>query len=147
MKDEHTYKYDPMFNGKGAADYCYRPMLDISISSDTQTEVFGALVDSGTDITMVDIELAEILQIDLKNSSKGIASGIGQVKETGYLHTVTLEVIELKEKVITNVLFVPRLGFSIVLGQSDFFNRFLVTFNKPDHEFTLKIAPPKDKGR
>lgn len=100
-----------------------------------------ALVDSGTDVTMMDLEIATILGMDLTNAKKGTAAGVGGTQHAGFLGKLNLQVEGFDEVLIFTAVFVENLGFDIILGQDDFFRRFHVRFERQAEAFYLQLAP------
>lgn len=142
---KHTYPYIPQINRHGSIDYSYRPLVKIEVSSRGHSDKFMGLVDSGTDITMMDAEMATILGIELSSLERASAFGIGEDTHKAFLGEVTLQVPEFEEKIVCNVLFVEKLGFQVILGQQDFFRRFVVSFEKHKNTFSLELAPTQDE--
>ena len=99
-----------------------------------------ALVDSGTDATMMDLEIANILEIDLGKSKKVTASGLGSTKP-GFLAKLNIQVDQFDESMTFTVIFVEGLGFDAILGQDDFFRHFHVRFEREAKMFYLRPTP------
>ena len=134
------YEYTARFNGPGKAEYSYRPMVKISVAASTGSENFMALIDSGSEITMMSSEIADILEISPAGCKTGVASGLGG-NSPGFFSKVNIQIPEFPSQVITtNVLFIKDLSFDILLGQDDFFRTFLVRFEKHKNKFYLEIA-------
>ena len=133
------YPYTPQVNRRGPMSFTYRPLVEIAVSGENNTETFMALVDSGTEITMMDSEIAAVLGIDPIKGKKATASGIGGDKP-GFLCKVHIQVQGFDDVLTCNVLFIENLTFDIILGQDDFFKRFLVKFEKRKNTFYLDTA-------
>jgi hypothetical protein len=75
-------KYDYLLqtDRKHPGHYVYRPVVDVRVSGPTGGHSQIALVDSGTEITMLDAEIAEVIGIDKTKCLPGKASGIGGTK-------------------------------------------------------------------
>lgn len=142
-----SYDYTPLVSKRGGIGYAYRPLLEIYLAGPKMSGTFEGLVDSGSDITMIDYEIAEMLGIDLTKAEAGIASGIGAGKEKGFIAEVTMTTAEFEEKIVGNVVFVKSLGFDMILGQQDFFRRFNVKFQMYEKKFYLELAPTEDEGK
>ena len=87
-----------------------------------------AIVDSGANISLFQYEIAELLKIRVNKGDRVPLSGIGG-RITGYLHKIILEV--------SGRVFPCRVCFSKdlavplnLLGRSDFFEHFLITFDE-----------------
>jgi len=141
---EHGYDYT---SRRHKRSLIYRPLLDIEVSSNTDTESFVALVDSGTEVTLMSSEIATLLGISPAGKRQGKVWGFGKSgnEKDGFLAKVTIVVPEFpKEVLTTTVLFVDGISsdfpFDILLGQEDFFRRFIVRFEKNKNKFFLKPA-------
>ncbi len=123
----------------GYAEYTYRPLVDVEVSGLSKTRRFKALVDSGTEITVMDKSIALLLNIDLKNRQTGKLSGLGEWRD-GVIAPVSLKVDRFSDVFTFSVLFVEDLqrNFDIILGQQDFFRSFDVTFRKSKNMFYLE---------
>ena len=133
------YPYTGQFHKVGSANFTYRPMLDVEVSGDKESMRLEGLVDSGTDITMMDAEIAKALGIDSASAKKGTASGVGGEKP-GFLGKVRIKVPGFKKGMTTTVLFIEGLSFPVILGQDDFFRNFLVRFDRRKQVFHLKSS-------
>lgn len=120
-------------------EFSLRPLVQIEVSWKQSTKSFMALVDSGTDVTMMDMEIATILGITFPLAKKVEASGIGGVKP-GLLNKVNIQIEGFEEIMTFGVVFVERLGFDVILGQDDFFRRFHVRFEREAKAFYLRSA-------
>ncbi|CAN5732790.1 hypothetical protein BH11PAT2_BH11PAT2_07190 [soil metagenome] len=147
MKDK-TYPYIAQFAQKDGT-FKYRPYLDIIIAS-TESEMHGkfkALVDSGSDITVMDSQIAEFLGIDKKGKEAGRMIGVVESRE-GFLAKVNIEVLGFPEVMTFTVLFIEDLttsNYDVLLGQQDFFKRFVVSFDGRRNSFSLRLSPTEDE--
>jgi hypothetical protein len=117
----------------------YRPMLDVKISYGEKAERLEALIDSGTELTILDVELAERLGIVRDGRELAtIYAFAGQ--KTAFLAPVSIAVPGFDEVIDTTVLFAEDPEFDMILGQDDFFRRFLVKFEKSKNKFYLDVA-------
>ena len=117
----------------------YRPVIPLSISHKFRSVRFEALVDSGADFSIFPLDIAKKININLKNKEKIYFSGIGNIVNEGYIASVdiTLEDSTIKTKVI----FSNVLEDSGVLGQSGFFDKFIIKFDLA--EKVIELAPKK----
>ena len=133
----------------GHIDFSCRPLIDVDVSGDTETRRFKALVDSGTEITVLDDEIAKLLKIRPEGRLRGKLSGIEEFPKEGFIAPVTMVIDRFSEPLTSNVLFIENLhkNFEIILGQQDFFARFLVRFDRSRKIFCLALAPTPDEGK
>lgn len=127
---------------RGNIDYVYRPLIDVIVGSEKESRTFKALVDSGTDITVMDKTIAQLLMISADNRDPGHLSGIGNWKP-GFIAPISLKIPEFPERTFNfNVLFIENLSenFEIILGQHDFFLNFNVIFKRSKKTFHLELV-------
>ena len=129
--EPQRYRYTAQTR-RGSIDYSYRPLIDVEIGGENKSRTFKALVDSGTDVTVMDKVIAELLGINSINRVTATLSGIGESKH-GFIAPVSLRIDKFPDRVFNfKVIFVESLSnnFDIILGQQDFFHNFDVTFHK-----------------
>jgi Aspartyl protease len=127
---------------RGHIDFAYRPFVDIEVGGEKTSRTFKALVDSGTDVTVMDTVIAELLGIESTNRVSATLSGVGDSKK-GFIAPVSLKVDKFQHKTFNfEVIFVENLSnnFEIILGQQDFFQNFNVTFKKSEKLFYLELV-------
>lgn len=98
------------------------------------------LVDSGAQDTLVHADIAPILGIELlegKRQKIGGVTGTG----VGYIHRIHIEIEELGDSIPVDAIFVPKLGTDGILGQTDFFTRYDIKFEKRRLLFSLSKIP------
>lgn len=120
----------------------YRPLIDVDVSAQTGPETFSALIDSGTEVTVMSSEIATLLDISPTGKKLGTISGFGD--KPGFIAKVRIVVPEFPLEVLTtDVVFVDGISsdfpFDILLGQEDFFRRFLIRFEKHKNKFFLAL--------
>ncbi len=139
MDDIRSYGYTAQAT-RGTIEYTYRPLVDVEVGSVTQSGTFKALIDSGSEITILDTSIAELLGISSEGKREGKLSGIGEWR-SGFIAPVSLKISRFPDKVFDfEVLFVEDVGenFDIILGQQDFFRNFNVTFKRQENLFYLE---------
>ncbi len=139
--DVQSYGYTAQAT-RGTIEYTYRPLIDVEVGSMTQRGMFKALIDSGSEITILDKSIAELLGISSLGRREGKLSGIGEWR-LGFIAPVSLKINGFLDKVFDfEVLFVEDVGenFDIILGQQDFFRNFNVTFKRKQNLFYLERA-------
>ncbi len=122
----------------------YRPLIDIEVSADGKSETFSALIDSGTEVTIMNEQIAQLLGINsVGKTSAGVYTldDFPNMQKMGYIAKVNIVVPGFPcEVMTTKVIFADGTGnspFDILLGQDDFFRRFLIP-----HTSTLCVGPP-----
>ncbi len=117
-----------------------RPMIEITIFGPKSTHKELALLDSGADRTLLSMEVANFLGIDLSNARISSTRGIiGSGIET---KTVILEIqAEYLNKIKVPVGFIETKNFNALIGQDGFFDLHKIKFER-DHK-VFEITPVK----
>lgn len=119
-----------------------RPLVEIEIFGPTRSHKELALVDSGADRSLFNIEVAKLLEIDLKKAHQDIVTGIygsGKVLVT----EIEIKIKHLEGKIKIPVSFIDSPCVGVLLGQEGFFDTHRIKFEK-DHD-TFEIVPIKKK--
>lgn len=118
----------------------YRPLIEINVSSGTGTKGLSvlALIDSGTDGTLFNLEMAKVLGIDISKCKKVKVGGIGE--REGFICDVKLTVPDFQVSIDIEVIFVDQLPFDGLLGQRHFFEKFRIKFEKDRNKFYLALV-------
>lgn len=132
------YQYTAQVH-RGTAGFVYRPLVDVEVGGETETRRFKALIDSGSQVTIIDRAIATLLRIDSTGCERATLSAFG-VDTVGFLAPVSIKVAGFDQVFRFNVVFAENLNhnFDIILGQEDFFKNFDVTFKKSEEVFYLK---------
>ncbi len=119
------------------------PTIPVTLASDKGQIKIVAMVDSGSDFTIVPKSIADILKIDLTQSATEKVIGIGGRVDSS-LSDVTLSVkYEYQTiSIIIRILVVDTDDIPLLIGRKGFFDRFEVTVN--EREQIVKI---KDLGK
>ena len=141
---EESYGYTVQTKfGLGGFSMTYRPLVEVDVSGHTKTARFKALVDSGTEITVMDKSIAEYLGITSEGKSTGSLSGIEEHPKPGFIAPVNLKIDRFNKTFTFHVLFIENLdkNFDIILGQQDFFLNFIVRFERHEKTFYFRLSP------
>jgi len=140
-----TFKYKNFERPDGSSSY--GPYIPLTIKGPEASIDMLFLLDSGADYTVIPIELAEILGLDL-SKPKERTSGVG-----GKIYTKLSDmVVELKNahekytfKIPIHVILKKNSNVPPLLGRASFFNKFQITFNQREGKIVFKRAHRKDK--
>ncbi len=101
-----------------------------------------ALIDSGADRSLFNIQIAERIGLNLNNAPEeffgGIEGGILKAK----LHKVKMQIVGISEEIEILVGFVDSGGVAAILGQEGFFDAYRIKFER-DHGI-IEITPVKN---
>ena len=115
------------------------PFVEVEVVGPRDSRRGVALVDSGAEYCLINMEFAEKLGIDLRNSRKinfhGVA-GHEHVK-SAHLAKVMIQISGMEEKVEVEAGFIDSSAVSIILGQQDFFDTHRIKFEKDHNTFEI----------
>ena len=109
--------------------------IDISNRGTPDKVKILAMVDSGTDSTVLDADIARSLRTDLSRCQRVRLGGIGSLD--GYMTNVQLAVPDFDLAMDIPVMFAENLPVQGLLGQKHFFQRFKIRFEKDKNKFYL----------
>jgi len=102
-------------------------MLSVRIAyRDALSQRYDALVDSGADLCVLDIEIAREIGIPLDGS---LAREMGILGHRSLAFPVTVKILVGADAFETTVIFFEGLPMAGVLGRMGFFDNFTVTFD------------------
>ena len=136
---KYQYTATPSNNTKGKLTK--RPIVELEIIGKNDTLNALGLIDSGADTTMMNIEYAKVLGIDLENAQKKEFLGIGSARVTTYISSVTMKVKHFDMPITTPVAFTDSSPVDVLLGQEAFFECFRIKFEKDHDTFELTLSP------
>ena len=129
-----SFKYKPvrLVSGKSIL----RPIIPLIIGKE-KFNVFGML-DSGSDITIIPKELAEVMEIEYggENEVSGI-SGVAVKAREGKLNIQFGKRREIYNFDIP-VLVPEKDGLNLIIGRLGFFNQFKITFSEAEKRIEFR---------
>jgi hypothetical protein len=135
MKFQYTTTIATNAKGKLAK----RPLVELELVGNGQTVNALGLIDSDTDTTMMNLEYAALLGINLEKANRKEFLGIGGLRVNCFLSTITMKVKHTEYAFTTTVAFTDSPSVDILLGEEDFFECFRIKFEK-DHD-TFELSP------
>lgn len=99
---------------------------------------YEALIDSGADFCIFPIEIAQKLGMNLNNTRKIYFTGASGDLVRGLVGKIALQIGEITLK--TKVIFADLYNKSALLGQYEFFNKFIVKFDLQEEEIEVKLG-------
>jgi predicted aspartyl protease len=121
------------FNYVRLRGYWY-PIIPIVLFYSDQKLVTQGLVDSGANFSVFNAQAAEALGIDLRTGKRIELHGLGRA--VGYLHQVDMALGKFRFN--AHVVFSSELTVSLnILGRSDIFRPFLITFDEQARKVRL----------
>ena len=110
------------------------PLIEIVLIGPKERIKMLALLDSGADYSLFNLEVAERLGIKNETSEKVGLQGVVGEPFWGYMHKVPIQV----EDKVFNCKIVFSNVKTTLLGRDNFFLPFLVTFNERQQKVSLK---------
>lgn len=121
------------------------PFVEATIFGPRDSRKGIALVDSGAEYCLINLEFAEKIGIDLSRARQidfhGVA-GHEHVKQA-YIARVTIQVRGMEEKIEVEAGFIDSSAVSIILGQQDFFDQHRIKFEKDHNVFEIVSVSKK----
>ena len=118
-----------------------RPMISLEVFGSDDSKEFDALIDSGADVCLMNLEIAEALGIDLVGATPNNFTGISGNVDGHRVEKVKVKVDGFTRTVEMPVCFVDSPSVGILLGQEGFFDLHRIKFEK-DHD-TFEVASVK----
>ena len=118
-----------------------RPLVELELSGNGQIIHALGLIDSGADTTLMNIEYARVLGINLDATKKKEFLGIGGAPVACFLSSIDMKVKHTDLNFTTTVAFTESPSVDILLGQEDFFECFRIKFEKDHDTFELTTVP------
>ena len=116
--------------------FVLRPIIPVSIHYQGKRIHYEALIDSGSDFTILPLGLAEILNIDSSKSKEILFTGVDGGIIKGIITKVNIEIGDFAYQ--TSIVFAEISGTIGILGQIGFFDKFVVKFDLQKEDIELK---------
>jgi hypothetical protein len=119
-----------------------RPLIDVIISCRTSSAKIklSAMIDSGTDGTILHADIARSLGINPADCERATLGGIGTT-DNAFITNVKIAIPDFDIAMEGPVIFAEAIHIDVLLGQRDFFQRFDIRFEKSIGKFFLALAP------
>ncbi len=131
-------KYSYTLSGRTPDTLIPRPLIEVVVSNKTGKFPVLAMIDSGTDSTVLNSDIAGALYIE-KNTCESVKlGGIGE--KTGFRCEVDIYIPDFDFSMQVPVIFIESAPFDGLLGQAHFFQNFNVRFEKNDNAFYIAKA-------
>jgi hypothetical protein len=109
-------------------DYAWRPALKVLIwHQHKKSAPLESILDTGAGHCIFDAEIGDELGIPVTQGTQVPFTGIGRGETTGFLHNVTLTLAA--QTFQAPVVFAYGISATGILGQTGFFDHFVVTFD------------------
>lgn len=131
-----NFKYRPVILKSGSK--IYRPLIPIKIKGSKSSFDTLAILDSGSDTTIIPKEIAEVIGIDCKNenSISGISGAPLKAKE-GKINVEFGKAREIYNFDIP-VLVPEKENLAVIIGRMGFFEQFKIIFDESKKRIEFK---------
>lgn len=117
-----------------------RPLIVVRIFGKKGVWEGYALIDSGADRSLFNLEIAKDIGLDLTESQVENFSGIEGGSLKARLHEVKLQIVGMEEKIKIVAGFVRSDAVSAILGQDGFFDNFRIKFERDHGVIEINLA-------
>lgn len=107
-----------------------RPYIQIKLTGPKGNRVGYALIDSGADRCLFNIEIAEKIGLDLTKAPEELFGGIEGGSLKAKLHKVKVQIVGMNEEIEIIAGFIDSDGVAAILGQDGFFDAFRIKFER-----------------
>ncbi len=120
-----------------------KPIIQIEVFGSNGSKKFNALIDSGADYSLFNIQVAKLAGLDLSKAEICPFVGIGGKQEIPayLLEDVEIKLEGINQKIKIPVGFIDSESVGLLLGQEGFFDNYRIKFEK-DHD-VFEIIPVK----
>ena len=123
----------------------FRPYVQVSIEINNQHLTLNAIIDSGAQDTLINLDFASLFNVDLKESD-GFIKGVGEMGGVSYDTNGTITFVQMDNIRIASPISFASFGADMLLGQNSFFKNFNILFQGREGIFKLiKVKNYKDE--
>jgi len=113
----------------------YRPYIRTILHGKEALQLL-ALIDSGCETTMINIEVAALIGIELTKCKRVLVAGVGKGSQKGYQTEIDIEIPGCNSTFASSVIFAD-IPTEMLLGQESFFKNFQILFEGNENKFKL----------
>lgn len=137
------FKYTSTLVSDTRGRFVKRPVLKLELTTVGGRKIYPiGLVDSGADLTLVNIQYAKELGLDISKLKEKSMRGIGEGTITTFLATFPIKPVELEKGIIVPACYIDSRNVDVLIGQEGFFDAYKIRFEK-DHDVFELIAVQK----
>lgn len=135
------YQYSPVYNPDTKQKLKKRPIVEIELFGKKGTVKTFALIDSGADRSLFNIQFAKEIGLDLIDTRKEGFIGIGGAKPIQcYIADVEIKIKDMDHKIKITAGFIDSDSVNALLGQEGFFDNYRIKFEKDHDAFEIILA-------
>jgi len=133
------YRYTSFFPPDNSLKWVKKPIVSIEIFGPSGRQTFDALIDSGADCSLFNIQIAQALGLDLSVARRIRMTGISGGVEGYRLEDIEIKIEGIGKTIKIPVCFADSPSIGTLLGQEGFFDQYRIKFEK-DHD-SFEITP------
>lgn len=133
------YKYSGDFSSSGKK-MIKRPVVEVELYNGDKSIKGLALIDSGADKSLFNIEYAKEIGIELAGARKENFIGIGGREITCHIVEIEIKIEHIDKRCRIEVGFIESETVSMLLGQEGFFDQHRIKFEKDHDAFEIISA-------
>lgn len=120
----------PYTRVKTKVGFTHRPYLTVKLALGYKSVTTRGLVDSGSDLTLINKDFGKVLEVDFSKCRIGHATGIEGGEQKTWISTIDLEVENFPNSLRTiEVQFIESRSVGVLLGHKGFFENFSLKFD------------------
>ena len=134
------FKYTQSLATDSKGHFLSRPLLEVELLGPERNVTVLGLLDSGADMSLMNIRYAQVLGIALDNLPTKDFVGISDARVRTHFTEVPIRVKHFSDILYLPVAFADSPSVDILLGQDEFFDAFRIRFEKDHDVFELQAS-------
>jgi hypothetical protein len=134
------FKYTQSLATDSKGHFLSRPLLEVELRGPQRTVTVLGLLDSGADMSLMNIRYAQALGIALDKLPTKDFVGISDARVPTYFTEVPIMVKHFSDVLYLPVAFADSPSVDVLLGQEEFFDAFRIRFEKDRDVFELQAS-------
>jgi hypothetical protein len=136
------FKYTQSLATDSKGHFLSRPLLEVELLGPERNVTVLGLLDSGADMSLMNVRYAHVLGIALDNLPTKDFVGINDARVPTYFTEVPIKVKHFGDILYLPVAFADSPSVDVLLGQEEFFDAFRIRFEKDHDVFELQASRP-----
>ena len=134
------FKYTQSLATDSKGHLLSRPLLEVELLGPERNMTVLGLLDSGADMSLMNIRYAQVLGIALDHLPTKDFVGISDARVPTYFTDVPIRVKQFSDILYLPVAFADSPNIDVLLGQEEFFDAFRIRFEKDHEVFELQAS-------
>jgi hypothetical protein len=134
------FKYTQSFATDSKGHYLSRPLIEVELLGPAHSMTVFGLLDSGADMSLMNIRYAQALGITLDTLPTKDFVGISDARVPTYFTEVPIKVKHFDDILYLPVAFADSPSVDVLFGQEEFFDAYRIRFEKDHDVFELQAS-------